>query len=83
MASLDHTRLSGERAGALEQGRERDLQRLRVASTGRGAPLSVVESRVQGAEHREPMLQSGQLCRLDACLEGKRRCRGSGARRGP
>ena len=83
VSGLDHTRLGGERAGALEQRRERDLERLRVASTERGAPLGVVESLVQGAQHRQPILQSGQLRRIDARLEGERRCRGSGARRGP
>ena len=82
VSSLDHTRLSGEGTGALQQGRERELECLRVASTGGGAPLRVVESLVQGAEHRQPMLQSGQLRRLDARIASQRRCRGSGARRG-
>ena len=67
---------------ALEQGCERELQPLRIATTAGRAQLGIVESVVQRAQDREAILQPGKLRRVGARFQTAIAVRAARARDG-
>ena len=72
-------------AASARQRSSREASATCIASASRTTPrraqLGVVESLVQRAQHRQPILQPRQLRRIDSRIQRERRCRSARTRR--